>query len=759
MLLVYGPRSVTYDFGPAHPLTPRRFAPGHRPAPDRRRRAGLAPEPAPDEELLWCHEARYLETVKRLSAPPFGPPGAGIGQGGDDPPFAGMHDAGAAVAGGSLRAVEAILRGDDEHAFHPGGGLHHAMPDHASGFCIYDDPALAIARARRDGLRVLYLDFDVHHGDGVQAIHWDDPGVLTVSFHESGHYLFPGSGFLDELGEGTAAGTAVNVPMEPETGEGAWLDAVQLLVPELAAAFGPDLVVSQHGADSHAWDPLAHLRMTTTAMGEAARLVDTRRPSSCRRPLARDRWRRLRRLPRRAADVEPGLARRRAPRRPVRDRPDVARTVGGGRRPSSGSRRHRPRSRTHPNAGLPFDWSQESAETRSRAVAQVARLLTVPRLLWEARDRGWWHVGATGSGRGRAADDRWIADDPRRTSTRRPGTGWPSPRASSRPPIRERVTRSSRPRWPMGRASRPRRSGSTVIGLGVTSADGDLLALGVAPSHRRRGVADALLAVSPATTGRGHVGRARSGRAARSGDAGRGRPAAPRTRRLPRGPGRRADRRGGPDGHRGRAMSLPARDIVDVRLSAAIDVGGCPICVVRARSERAMLDSIIAEHVLDIPFRGDLERKKGFCRRHLARADRGRPPGDRRHPRVVDPVRRDARAAPRGAPRRDREPRSRPPDPARRRAEAPAVHRLRAGCLGCRDGPGAPRRTESRRGLGGRDRPTPRSASTTSSPSGPWPATTPASSRSRAGSWTGSRTSASGSRGSSTTPPTIAAIG
>ena len=178
------------------------------------------------------------------------------------------------VAGGSIRGVEAVLRGDVEHAFHPGGGLHHAMPDRASGFCIYDDPALAIARARRDGLRVLYVDLDVHHGDGVQAIHWADPGVLTLSFHESGRYLFPGTGGVGELGEGAAAGTSVNVPLEPETGEGAWLAAVQVLLPELAAAFGPDLIVSQHGADTHAWDPLAHLRVTTTAMGEAARLVD-----------------------------------------------------------------------------------------------------------------------------------------------------------------------------------------------------------------------------------------------------------------------------------------------------------------------------------------------------------------------------------------------------------------------------------------------------------------------------------------------------
>ena len=274
MLLVYGPRSASYDFGPGHPLTPRRFGPGIELMRAVGAEPGLAPEPAPDDELLWSHSRRYIDAVKRFSVDPFGLPEAGIGEGGDDPAFAGMHEAGAMVAGGSIRGVEAVLRGDVEHAFHPGGGLHHAMPDRASGFCIYDDPALAIARARRDGLRVLYVDLDVHHGDGVQAIHCDDPGVLTLSFHESGRYLFPGTGGVGELGEGAAAGTSVNVPLDPETGEGAWLAAVQVLLPELAAVFGPDLIVSQHGADTHAWDPLAHLRVTTTAMGEAARLVD-----------------------------------------------------------------------------------------------------------------------------------------------------------------------------------------------------------------------------------------------------------------------------------------------------------------------------------------------------------------------------------------------------------------------------------------------------------------------------------------------------
>jgi acetoin utilization protein AcuC len=276
-LLVFGPRSLDYDFGPSHPLTPRRFGPGIDLLRALGAEPGLAPEPASDEELRWSHTAGYISTVRELSeAAGHGgwlDPDAGFSSGGDNPPFAGLHEAAASVAGGSLRAMEAILRGDVEHAFHPGGGLHHAMPSRASGFCIYDDPALAIARARRDGLRVLYVDLDVHHGDGVEAIHAADPGVLTVSFHEDGRYLFPGTGFAEVVGDGGAAGTVVNVPLPPDTGDGVWLDAVTTLLPPLAAAFEPDVVVSQHGADSHEWDPLAHLRNTTTAMGAAARLV------------------------------------------------------------------------------------------------------------------------------------------------------------------------------------------------------------------------------------------------------------------------------------------------------------------------------------------------------------------------------------------------------------------------------------------------------------------------------------------------------
>ncbi len=392
-LLVFGPRSPTYDFGPSHPLTPRRFAPSIDLLASVGAHPGLAPEPAVDDDLLLAHTAHYVRAVRRLSADPFGEPEAGLAPRGDDPPFPGMHDAAAAVAGGSMRAMEAILRGEVDHAFHPGGGLHHAMAGRASGFCIYDDPALAIALARRAGRRVLYLDLDVHHGDGVQAIHADDPGVMTVSFHESGRYLFPGTGFVNELGWGSAAGTIVNVPMEPSTGERAWLGAVRSLVPALAAAFGPDVIVSQHGADSHAWDPLAHLHVTTTAMGEAARLVDRvahRWAGGAWLSTGGGGYDAYRVVPRSWSLVWLAGAHREAPA--------ATSTSWRGRWTAEAARYGQwPLPETFddvPNAGLPFDASQERAEAASAATAVLARQLVVPVLLRAAEDRGWWSAAA-----------------------------------------------------------------------------------------------------------------------------------------------------------------------------------------------------------------------------------------------------------------------------------------------------------------------------------------------------------------------------
>jgi acetoin utilization protein AcuC len=272
-LVVYSDRSREYDFGPWHPLTPRRFGP----ATDLMQAVGVerfvAPEIASDEALERLHTPDYIATVKAFGDDPDRPSAMGIAPG-DCPPFAGMHEASARVAGGSIAAADAILTGRAQHAFHPGGGLHHAMAARASGFCIYNDVALAAAVARDAGHRVLYVDLDVHHGDGTQALFWDDPNVLTFSIHESGQSLFPGTGFTSETGGRGADGTVVNVPLLPYSGDASWWPIVERLVPALADAFRPTFLVTQHGCDSHALDPLAHLRLTTASYARATRLLD-----------------------------------------------------------------------------------------------------------------------------------------------------------------------------------------------------------------------------------------------------------------------------------------------------------------------------------------------------------------------------------------------------------------------------------------------------------------------------------------------------
>ncbi len=273
-LVVHGPASLHYDFGHDHPFTPRRFGPGI----DMLRALGattfLEPREATDEELRRVHDPAFVRLVRMLSDYPEAAHHTGGFEGPDTPPFYGMHDAAATVAGGSLDAMDRILAGEVAHAFHPGGGLHHAMRAAASGFCIYNDTALAIARARDAGHRVLYVDLDVHHGDGVESIFWDDPQVLTISIHESGLHLFPGTGFVEDRGGHDAPGTAVNIPLDPDTSDPSWLAVVEAVVPPLAEAFAPTVLVTQDGCDSHLFDPLAHLGVTTAAMWRADRLLD-----------------------------------------------------------------------------------------------------------------------------------------------------------------------------------------------------------------------------------------------------------------------------------------------------------------------------------------------------------------------------------------------------------------------------------------------------------------------------------------------------
>jgi acetoin utilization protein AcuC len=218
----------------------------------------VAPRPADSEALLRVHTPDYLDAVRR------GTPDARYGLGtSDDPVFPHMHEASALIAGATIAAAEAVWTGAADRAVNVAGGLHHAMPSSASGFCVYNDPAIAIARLLDLGAeRVAYVDVDVHHGDGVQAVFYDDPRVLTVSLHESPLTLFPGTGFATETGGRNADGSAVNVALPPGVSDAGWLRAFHAVVPSVLRAFRPQIVFSQCGADAHRLDPLADLHLT-----------------------------------------------------------------------------------------------------------------------------------------------------------------------------------------------------------------------------------------------------------------------------------------------------------------------------------------------------------------------------------------------------------------------------------------------------------------------------------------------------------------
>jgi acetoin utilization protein AcuC len=278
-LVWYGDDAPWYDHGPGHPLRPERViltrelirAYG---LVDGSRVVEVGARDATDEELLLVHTPRYLEAVRRAGHGEDGPWWEfGFGPG-DNPIFPHMHEAGARVAGASVVAAEAVLSGRAEHAFNPAGGLHHAMPERASGFCVYDDPAIAIAWLLAHGAgRVAYVDVDVHHGDGPQAVFYADPRVLTISLHQFGWPFFPGTGDVDEVGSGEARGTKVNVPLPPFTGDRDWLRAFTEVVPPLVRAWRPDVLVTQLGCDTHHSDPLAQLGLTTAAYRETARAL------------------------------------------------------------------------------------------------------------------------------------------------------------------------------------------------------------------------------------------------------------------------------------------------------------------------------------------------------------------------------------------------------------------------------------------------------------------------------------------------------
>lgn len=269
-LVIWDPAMLGYDLGGSHPLHPLRWRLTWDLAESLGVLSGIdrfAPPVADDAALLTVHRADYIAAVKGSSGP-VGASSAGsrVGHGlgtDDNPVFEHMHRTAALIAGGSIAAAQAIAAGEVDRAVNIAGGLHHAMADRASGFCVYNDAALAIRALLDAGVgKVAYVDVDVHHGDGVQAAFYDDPRVLTVSIHESPTTLWPGTGWPTEIGRGAATGTSVNIPVPAGTGDTQWMRAFGAVVPGVVQAFRPDVLVTQHGADSHADDPLADLNLS-----------------------------------------------------------------------------------------------------------------------------------------------------------------------------------------------------------------------------------------------------------------------------------------------------------------------------------------------------------------------------------------------------------------------------------------------------------------------------------------------------------------
>ncbi len=281
---LYSDEFAGFNYGSSHPLKPVRLKLTYEliracrllAEPDPR----LVPPPrARIEDLLTFHDREYINLLQASNSGEF-PAGTeeyGLGPG-DNPVFPGMFDWSVLVAGASLRAAELVDSGEADVAFNIAGGLHHAHAALASGFCYVNDPVLAIKQLLSRGRRVVYIDIDAHHGDGVQEAFYETDKVLTISLHETGRALFPGSGFETETGTGAGRGYSVNVPLPPESDDEIFVRAFSGIVPQLIEKFKPDIIVSQLGVDTFMSDPLAHLNLTTNGFCEMVRMIKALAP-------------------------------------------------------------------------------------------------------------------------------------------------------------------------------------------------------------------------------------------------------------------------------------------------------------------------------------------------------------------------------------------------------------------------------------------------------------------------------------------------
>ena len=276
---IYSPSIMKYQFHKEHPLNPQRLELTYdliQAFQLLNSHQIIVPRAATNQELSLIHDPNYIDFVKKINETgtcQTGCPSYGIGNE-DTPPFAGMHDVTSLIVGGAIQAGEMVMEGKTDHVLHMAGGLHHAFQKQASGFCIYNDASVLIAFLRKEyNARVLYLDKDAHHGDGVQWAFYEDPNVLTLSIHETGRYLFPGTGHVGERGNGEGFGYSVNVPLDAFTEDDSFLEVLYEVVPKVVERFQPDIIISQNGCDAHSYDPLTHLHTSMRIYQEIPRLV------------------------------------------------------------------------------------------------------------------------------------------------------------------------------------------------------------------------------------------------------------------------------------------------------------------------------------------------------------------------------------------------------------------------------------------------------------------------------------------------------
>ncbi len=294
--LIYTNEYQKYNFGPQHPLRPLRIKLTYSLI----EKLGLlnnesleiiAPRMCTSEELEMVHSKDYIEAVKRLSDDPtdkgIKPYTYGLGPG-DNPIFKGMYEASSLVCGASLVAADLVWKENDlNFAFNPAGGLHHAMKNRASGFCIFNDIAVAIKHLQKleKNIRIAYLDIDCHHGDGVQWLFYDDPNVLTISLHQSGKFLFPGTGDTKERGENEGQGYAINFPLLPETSNKMYLKLFRKCVPRILEKYQPDILLTQLGVDTHFNDPLTQMGLSISIYRDLGQTIET-----CATDYCNNRW-------------------------------------------------------------------------------------------------------------------------------------------------------------------------------------------------------------------------------------------------------------------------------------------------------------------------------------------------------------------------------------------------------------------------------------------------------------------------------------